>query len=115
MYMAGQFVGDIQRRNKLHLVVRVKDPLGAGLPGVALQFFARESRFDSRHLPNGDVRTTTSYTTPFSIVRLDRPHRPGAKPASFAHPAPPQCLHDQLHWGLAVCEVHQVRPLKSFS
>ena len=72
MYMAGQFVGDIQRRNKIHLVLRVKDPLGAGLPGVALQFFARESRFDSRHLPNGELQTTTTYHTPFSIVKLDK-------------------------------------------
>jgi hypothetical protein len=82
MYMAGQFVGDIQRRNRFYLVVRVQDPLGPDLPGTALQFLARESRFDSRRLPNGDIRTTTSYTTPLSIVRLDRASLPrGTVPA----------------------------------
>jgi hypothetical protein len=72
MYMAGQFVGDIQRRNRLYIMVRIQDPVGPDLPGTALQFFARESRFDSRHLPNGELQTTTTYHTPFSLVKLDK-------------------------------------------
>jgi hypothetical protein len=82
MYSGGKFVGDIKRRNKLHLIVRVQDPLGPTPPGVAWEFLAREARFDSRRLPNGEMRTSTTFDSALCIVKLGSSELPqGMVPA----------------------------------